>query len=133
MKIDELLIQLPARCRFVPGPMEQTAFDAALERGWSVTQVADVIINGIGPTATSPSGLAVRILRSAAGSPPPMAEKGSATGAPPAKAKPECQGCGQPYGRRSVRPQLGVYNRDCSACGDPLVLVDPPALPGVSA
>jgi hypothetical protein len=132
MNISELLVQLPARHRFVPGPMEQAAFDQALARGWTPTQVADAIINGIGPNAHSPSGLAIRILRSSAGSPPPPPERANATGAPPAKSKPECAQCGQPYGRRSVRPQLGTYGFDCVDCGEPLVLVDPPAVPGLS-
>jgi hypothetical protein len=132
MNITELLMQLPARNRFVPGPMEEKAFNNALERGWTVTQVADAIINGTGQNAHSPSGLSVKILRSAAGSPPPPPERGNQAGAPPAPGKPECSVCGQPYGRRSVSPSLGEYNRDCVDCGERLVLVDPPRVLGGS-
>ena len=127
MRIEELLVQLPARCRFVPGVAEEAAFEQALGRGWSVTQIADVIINGVGPNAHSPSGLAVKILRSSAGSPPPAPMRNGSTGLPPAPGKPECANCGQPYGKRGVRPTLGSYDQVCVDCGAPLVLVDPPS------
>ena len=129
MQITELLAQLPARCRFVPGVTEMAAFDQALERGWTVTDIADTIINGVGQTAHSPSGVAVKILRSAAGAPPPAQSKQVPNG--PTRGKPECQNCGQPYGRRSARPALGTYERPCVDCGcNPLVLVDAPPIRG---
>lgn len=130
--VTELLAQLPARCRFVPSHAETVAVEQAVAKGWTVQQIADVIIAGVGTTAHSPSGLAVSILKSAAGTPPPAADRNrSNAGQPPARGKPECANCGQPYGRRNVRPQLGDYDQDCVDCGEPLTLVDPPRVVGL--
>jgi hypothetical protein len=124
-EINDLLAMLPARVRFSPQLAERAAYDQALERGWTTDQIAEAIIGGVGPNATSPSGLAVHILRSTAGQPPPPPPPTSSVGRPPGLPMPECRECGQPYGdaRGGRRPQPGDKGVDCRACNEPLVLV----------
>lgn len=122
--INDLLAELPARCRFVPQMAERVAFDQALAKGWTVRDLSETIIAGVGPSATNPSGLSCHILRSAAGTPPPAQTKVSTAGRAPGSPMPECDECGQPYGREGgYRPQPGDKGVDCVSCGEPLRLV----------
>lgn len=122
--INDLLALLPARVRFIPYHAERTAFDQALARGWTTEQIAETISAGVSANARSGSGLAVHVLRSAAGTPPPAPAPTTSVGRPPGLPLPECRSCGQPYGdKNGHRPQSGDRGVDCHACEEPLHLL----------
>lgn len=123
--INDLLGMLPATARFFPGGDDRASYDEALRRGWQVQDLADAILEAIqAPNVRVKATVARVVLDRLCAQPPPPVRKPVDNTRGVGLPMPECAHCGQPYGRKGgVRPQLGQFNRTCTACGESLELV----------